>query len=132
MLHTQGTMEEKIYNRQVTKQSLSQRVIDEHQIDRHFTQADLAELYNFTPDRLDDPNREEKPTPILPKDRMLADLLQNQGDWIVTYHQHDSLLENKVDQDLTEEERKAAWEEYEQDKKGLNPYGYGASMGTGG
>ena len=60
-------MEEKIYSRQVTKQSLSQRVIDEHQIERHFTHADLAELYNFQPDLLDDPNREEKPTPVLPK-----------------------------------------------------------------
>ena len=60
-------MEEKIYERQVTKQSLSQRVIDEHQIDRHFSAADLQELYQFTPDRLDDPNRKEKATPILPK-----------------------------------------------------------------
>jgi hypothetical protein len=63
----QGTMEEKIYERQVTKQSLSQRVIDEHQIDRHFNSNDLRELYLFRPDRLDDPNRKERPTPALPK-----------------------------------------------------------------
>merc|ERR1719402_1004442 len=29
------------------------------------------------------------------------------------------LLENQVDQNLTEEERKAAWEEYEQEKRGM-------------
>ena len=60
-------MEEKIYERQVTKLSLSQRVVDEHQIERHFTAADLRELYKFNPDRLDDPNRVERPTPVLPK-----------------------------------------------------------------
>ena len=56
-------MEEKIYERQVTKQSLAQRVIDEHQIERHFTAADLRELYTFKPDRLDDPDRPDKPYP---------------------------------------------------------------------
>jgi len=60
-------MEEKIYERQVTKQSLSQRVIDEHQIERHFSANDLRDLYIFKPDRLDDPNSEERPTPKLPK-----------------------------------------------------------------
>jgi len=60
-------MEEKIYERQVTKQSLAQRVIDEHQIERHFTAKDLRDLYIFKPDRLDDPNHTEQPTPKLPK-----------------------------------------------------------------
>lgn len=60
-------MEEKIYERQVMKQSLSQRVIDEHQIERHFTAADLKELYVFKPDRIDDPNQPKRPIPKLPK-----------------------------------------------------------------
>ena len=48
---------------------------------------------------------------------MLADLISERKEWICKYHEHDSLLENKVDEDLTEEERKAAWEEFEQEKK---------------
>ncbi|XP_013386789.1 transcriptional regulator ATRX-like [Lingula anatina] len=132
----QGTMEEKIYERQVTKLSLSQRVVDEHQIDRHFTAQDLQELYNFKPDLLDDPDRVERPTPALPKDRVLAELLTSHKDWIVQILEHDSLLENKIDQTLTEEERKAAWEEYENEKKGIRRemssfYGPGASGSVG-
>ncbi|XP_033127122.1 transcriptional regulator ATRX-like [Anneissia japonica] len=114
----QGTMEEKIYERQVTKQSLSQRVVDEHQIERHFSARDLSELYNFTPDRLDDPNCPERPTPALPKDFILAELLKHQKDWIVKYHEHDSLLENKIAEELTEDERKEAWADYEAEKEG--------------
>jgi transcriptional regulator ATRX len=43
-------MEEKIYQRQITKQSVAQRVLDEHQLDRHFTSHELRELYAFEPD----------------------------------------------------------------------------------
>lgn len=62
-------MEEKIYDRQVTKQSLSFRVVDQQQIERHFTTNELAELYTFEPDTLDDPSgkKSKKATPLLPK-----------------------------------------------------------------
>lgn len=62
-------MEEKIYERQVTKQSLSFRVVDQQQIERHFTMNELAELYTFEPDMLDDPSekKSKKATPMLPK-----------------------------------------------------------------
>ncbi|GFG39285.1 hypothetical protein Cfor_02210, partial [Coptotermes formosanus] len=109
----QGTMEEKIYDRQVTKLSLSCRVVDEQQIERHYNMADLQELYKFNPEE-----KTKRPTPILPKDRLLAELLKDHEQWIVTYHEHDSLLENKEEEELNEEERKAAWEDYENEKKG--------------
>ena len=44
---------------------------------------------------------------------MLAELIATHGAWVVQYIEHDSLLENKADEELTEEERKVAWEEYE-------------------
>lgn len=33
------------------------------------------------------------------------------------YHEHDSLLDHKEEEELSEEERKAAWAEYEAEKK---------------
>uniref|UniRef100_A0A672FU31 DNA helicase n=1 Tax=Salarias fasciatus TaxID=181472 RepID=A0A672FU31_SALFA len=118
----QGTMEEKIYDRQVTKQSLSYRVVDQQQIERHFTMNELAELYTFEPDLLDDPSgkKSKKATPMLPKDPILAELLQNNKDQIACYHEHDSLLDHKEEEALSEEDRKAAWAEYEAEKKGLS------------
>ncbi|KAJ1197402.1 hypothetical protein NDU88_001262 [Pleurodeles waltl] len=118
----QGTMEEKIYERQVAKQSLSFRVVDQQQIERHFTMNELTELYSFEPDLLDDPNLDKKKkrdTPMLPKDTVLAELLQEMKEYIVTYHEHDSLLDHKEEEELSEEDRKAAWAEYEAEKKGL-------------
>lgn len=118
----QGTMEEKIYERQVTKQSLSFRVVDQQQIERHFTMNELTELYNFEPDQLDDPSEKKKKrdTPVLPKDAVLAEMLQNNKDQIVGYHEHDSLLDHKEEEALSEEDRKAAWAEYEAEKKGMS------------
>uniref|UniRef100_A0A3Q2UTF1 DNA helicase n=1 Tax=Haplochromis burtoni TaxID=8153 RepID=A0A3Q2UTF1_HAPBU len=121
-LLAQGTMEEKIYERQVTKQSLSFRVVDQQQIERHFTMNELAELYTFEPDLLDDPSekKSKKATPMLPKDPFLAEMLQNNKDQIVCYHEHDSLLDHKEEEALSEEDRKAAWAEYEAEKKGMS------------
>merc|ERR1712226_658539 len=109
-----GTMEEKIYDRQVTKQSLSARVVDEQQIERHFTMDELAELYTYN-----DEKNETRPVPKVPKDLLLAELSKKHGSMIWSFHDHDSLLENQVDENLTEEERKAAWEEFENEKKGI-------------
>ncbi|CAF3215625.1 unnamed protein product [Rotaria sp. Silwood2] len=115
----QGTMEEKIYQRQVVKQSLSQRVIDDHQLDRHFTENDIKELYKFTPEQLPE-LRSMTNTDFnypIPKDHLLLDLLYEHNHWIHSYHSHDSLLENKLDEGLSEEERRRALEEYENLKR---------------
>ncbi|XP_073676097.1 transcriptional regulator ATRX isoform X2 [Garra rufa] len=118
----QGTMEDKIYDRQIAKQSLSFRVVDQQQIERHFTMNELTELYTFEPDQLDDPSekKSKRATPMLPKDPFLAELLHSYKDHIVGYHEHDSLLDHKEEEALSEEDRKAAWAEYEAEKKGLS------------
>jgi transcriptional regulator ATRX len=44
-----GTMEQKIYGRQVTKQALSSRVVDSEETGRHFSAEELRSLFEFTP-----------------------------------------------------------------------------------
>lgn len=112
-------MEEKIYERQVTKLAISKRVIDEHQIDRHYKENDLMELY-----RTDLEPTEPRPIPILPKDRLFASQLKRFEKFIYKYHEHDSLLENKSEETLNEAEIKAAWEEFEAEKVVRPPVNY--------
>ena len=63
--------------------------------------------------------QENQPTIKVPQDKLLAELVLKHKDMIWKIHDHDSLLENQVDEHLTEEERKAAWEEFENEKKGI-------------
>ncbi|XP_035383362.1 transcriptional regulator ATRX-like isoform X2 [Electrophorus electricus] len=122
----QGTMEQKIYERQVAKQSLSSRVVDHQQIQRHFTHSQLSKLYRFQPDL--DPRTHTS----LPTDKVLALLLVQCGRSIVRFHEHDSLLDHRVEEELSVEERKAAWEEYQAEEtasiKGANELGTPASL----
>lgn len=76
------------------------------QVERHFTDSDLAELYSFTPDEYE----KDGEKPALPRDRLLADMLDEYPQLISRYHVHDSLLENKGDEDLTEDDIKEAWQ----------------------
>ncbi|KAH8330849.1 hypothetical protein KR067_008212, partial [Drosophila pandora] len=106
-----GTMEQKVYERQVAKQATAKRVIDEQQISRHYNQTDLMELYTYELK----PSKERE-MPLLPKDRLFAELLSEHDKLIFKYHEHDSLLEQEEHENLTEEERKSAWAEYEAEK----------------
>ncbi|XP_031623433.1 transcriptional regulator ATRX homolog isoform X2 [Contarinia nasturtii] len=114
-LISMGTMEEKVYSRSVTKQAMSCRVVDEQQCDRHYNMAELTELYTLTK-----PNMKDRQTPNVPKDDLLASLLMQFPQMVYKYHEHDSLLENKGEEELSEQEKNDAWAAYEADVKRKN------------
>lgn len=106
-------MEEKVYSRSVTKQAMSGRVVDKLQIDRHYAMNELSELYALTKTEYT-----KRPQIQPPKDAVLKYLLHNHQTQAFTYHDHDSLLENKPDQDLNDDEIKEAWQMYESELLG--------------
>ena len=51
------------------------------------------------------------------EDMVLSSILEHMHpQWIISYHEHDSLLEHVFDEELSEAERKAAWDNYKQEK----------------
>ncbi|CAF1123246.1 unnamed protein product [Adineta steineri] len=113
-----GTMEEKIYKRQITKQAMSQRVVDAKQLDRHFTYDELAQLYQFEPDIGNDPLDKYDADRI--KDKVLRKLMDECKDLIVSYREHDSLLIHHDEENLTEEEQKQLQNEDKRSKSRLH------------
>jgi hypothetical protein len=101
-----------VYSRSVTKQAMSFRVVDKQQIDRHYNTDELSELYTLTK-----PDIKHRPTPQLPQDDILRRLLYMHPDKVYKYHEHDSLLENKLEEELSEEEKREAWKSYENDEQ---------------
>lgn len=99
-------MEEKVYQRTINKLATAHRVVDKHQISRHFKSIDLQELYLCQPNA-----DEERPTSNIPEDQMLAKVILNLP-CIFKYHEHNVLLENKPEDNLTESELALAWEEF--------------------
>ncbi|XP_049826069.1 transcriptional regulator ATRX homolog isoform X4 [Aethina tumida] len=101
-----GTMEEKVYQRSITKLAVSSRVLDKHQITRHYKSVELQEIYNVNL-RQD----ESRPMPNVPEDKLLANLI-SKHECIFKFHEHRGLLINRPEEDLNESEKALAWEEF--------------------
>ncbi|CAH1116490.1 unnamed protein product [Phaedon cochleariae] len=98
------TMEEKVYQRGVTKLAIAHRVVDKHQITNHYQRENLQELYTCKPNA-----DNERPTPNVPEDQILAILILRLP-FIFKYHEHKALLANRPEINLSKEELAAAWQ----------------------
>lgn len=108
-----GTMERKIYDRQVLKMSLANRVVDEMQQKRHSEQDDLKALYQYTP------------SPVLPdlatlqtSDAYKSDVVLQQvftetsGLVDEIPLMHDCFLEENAEEGMTSKDKEAAEVEF--------------------
>ena len=108
----QGAMEEKIYERQVVKQSLAARVVDDQEIRNHYKKQSIEDLYDFRP------HVSERRSPLaVPLDRLFAGVIHDHAKWVVSYHEHDSLLQHFETEKLSDKERQDAWHEYQSAKR---------------
>lgn len=59
---------------------------------------------------------------LVRQDEVLVLLLQSCGHLVVSYHEHDSLLDHREEEELSEEERRVAWDEYRAEKRVYTHY----------
>ncbi|XP_068660987.1 protein CHROMATIN REMODELING 20-like isoform X2 [Aristolochia californica] len=130
-LMAHGTMEEKIYKRQVTKESLAARVVDRQQVHRTMSKEEMLHLFDFGDDDSTDAMFEQKSNQdmncefggssmkkkALPfsqgtcSDKFMETLTsRHYPRWIANYHEHESLLQENEEEKLSKEEKEMAWE----------------------
>ena len=90
------------------------RVVDAQQLARHFTESELRELYSFKPDEHEPQEYLSKPTPV---DLILRECLKANPTLVQNILEHDSLLENHVEEQLTREEKYFAIKELEREER---------------
>ncbi|CAI9090971.1 OLC1v1025877C5 [Oldenlandia corymbosa var. corymbosa] len=132
-----GTMEEKIYKRQVTKEGLAARVVDRQQVYRTISKEEMLHLFDFGDDENADPllglvqenssasdfsvsssiggfTKQKVPSPgSMSSDKVMQSLItRHQLRWIANYHEHETLLQENEEEKLSKEEQEQAWEVY--------------------
>lgn len=135
-LMAHGTMEEKIYKRQVTKEGLAARVVDRQQVSRTISKEEMLHLFEFGDEELLDQSgndstiidhikvgTEKLSLPVssetteLPMDGIMLNLLSDHPRWIAGYHEHEVLLQENEEERLTKEEQDMAWSSFKQSQQ---------------
>ncbi|VFQ63512.1 unnamed protein product [Cuscuta campestris] len=128
-----GTMEEKIYKRQVTKEGLAARVVDRQQVHRTMSREEMLHLFEFgdddgadviselggnlgelrTNDGVGSFLKQKMPLPKggVSSDKFMQTLIErHHPSWIAHYHEHETMLQENEEEKLTKEEQEMAWE----------------------
>lgn len=114
------TLEKKIYDRQISKQGMSDRVVDDLNPMLNFTRKEVENLLHFV-------EKEPAPQASLNVKGIKEPVLQLaclKYPHLITKEpfEHESLLLNRKDHKLTKAEKKAAKKSYEEDKRTSVPY----------
>lgn len=118
-LVSDNTMERKIYDRQVTKQGVSDRVVDELNPGQQFTRSQVEVLISYEDKEMPSITDDDIKSigELVDSDHVLRSTLEAHKAWITTKpFTHESLLIDRKDYRLTRVEKKIARQRYEQEK----------------
>lgn len=114
-----GTMEEKIYKKQINKMTRSARIIDAQMPDNHFTMEEKAELLKFTEYKDADFDKIKDSLSREPRDNVLLNIIKTSQSYLHAIDDQTALLEDKDELKLTEVELKEADEELAKEENDL-------------
>ncbi|XP_063267884.1 helicase ARIP4 isoform X2 [Prinia subflava] len=115
------TLEKKIYDRQISKQGMSDRVVDDLNPVLNFTRREVENLLHFVEEESDPAQLSLNPSKMKESVLQLACLKYPH---LITKEpfQHESLLIDRKEHKLTKAEKKAAKKSYEEEKRASVPY----------
>nr|DBA18367.1 TPA: hypothetical protein GDO54_016620 [Pyxicephalus adspersus] len=115
------TLERKIYDRQITKQGMSDRVVDDLNPEMNFTRREVENLLHFVEEE-PDLTKQHLDSAKFPE--VVLQKACNMYPHLITKDpfQHESLLLDRKEQKLTLAEKKAAKRGYEEEKRASVPY----------
>ncbi|NXD37684.1 ARIP4 Helicase, partial [Copsychus sechellarum] len=115
------TLEKKIYDRQISKQGMSDRVVDDLNPVLNFTRREVENLLHFVEEESDPAQLSLSPSKMKESVLQLACLKYPH---LITKEpfQHESLLIDRKEHKLTKAEKKAAKKSYEEEKRASVPY----------
>uniref|UniRef100_A0A8C4NG30 RAD54 like 2 n=1 Tax=Eptatretus burgeri TaxID=7764 RepID=A0A8C4NG30_EPTBU len=120
-LVSDDTIEKKIYDRQITKQGMSNRVVDDMNPMLNFTKREVENLLHFAEEGARPENVTDRAH--LFSDRLLRDTCIKYSHLITKKpFTHESLLMDKREYRLTSAEKRAAKKSYEDEKRASAPY----------
>ncbi|XP_037540908.1 helicase ARIP4 [Nematolebias whitei] len=115
------TLEKKIYDRQISKQGMSDRVVDDLNPVLTFTRREVESLLHFVDEEPDPSQVQLQPNFI--RDSVLQKALHLYTHLITKQpFPHESLLMNRRELKLSSAEKKAAKRDYEEEKRASVPY----------
>jgi hypothetical protein len=110
------TMEKKIYDRQISKQTMSDRVIDEIQAENHFTRTEVEKLIHYVKEDMPSADLTQI-AQKLPDHVLIRSCMKNAKFITKEPFTHESLLIDKKEYKLSEREKQLAIREYQHDKR---------------